>query len=146
MGRQVRFLSPSAENRSVLYHAIDRVNGRLFLLEDRKTKEKFIQLMRMQEAYSDVRVLSYVIMDNHFHLLLEVPPKKKGASVPMSDEVFLAKIKAFNSLEYYKDVKQLLARLRETGSNKAAEEVKAHPKQGDRLIIRKQGCIGGGRW
>jgi len=125
MGRQARFLSPSAESRAVLYHAIDRVNGRLFLMNERKTKEKFIQLMRMQEAYSDVRVLSYVIMDNHFHLLLEVPPKKKGAPVIMSDEAFLAKIKAFNSLEYYKDLKQLLARLRETGADKAAEEVKA---------------------
>jgi len=81
--------------------------------------------MRMHEAYTDVRVLSYVIMDNHFHLLLEVPPKKKGAPVPMSDEMFLVKIKAFNSLEYYKDVKQLLARLRECGSGKKAEEVKA---------------------
>jgi len=82
-------------------------------------------MMRSYEAYTDVRVLSYVIMDNHFHLLLEVPPKKKGAPVPMSDDVFLAKIKAFNSLEYYKDVKQLLARLREWGSDEKAEEVKA---------------------
>jgi len=97
-------LSPSAESRPVCYHAIDRVNGRVFFLQVRKTKEKFIQLKRMHEAYTDVRVLSYAIMDNHFHLLLEVPPKKKGASIPMSDETFLAKIKAFNSRDYYKDV------------------------------------------
>jgi REP element-mobilizing transposase RayT len=101
------------------------VNGRLFLLKDRKTKEKFIQLMRMHEAYTDIRVISWAIMDNHFHLLLEVPPKKKGASIPMSDEAFLAKIKAFNSQAYYTDIKQLLTRLREWGSDEKAEEVKA---------------------
>jgi len=125
MGRKARFLSPSAESRPVCYHAIDRVNGRLFLLQDRKTKEKFIQLMRKHEAYTDVRVLSYAIMDNHFHLLLEVPPKKKGAPIPMSDEIFLAKIKAFNSRDYYKDIQQLLMRLRKCGSDKAAEDLKA---------------------
>jgi REP element-mobilizing transposase RayT len=125
MGRRARFISPAAESRSVCYHAGDRVNGLLFLLKDRKTKEKFIQMMRMHEAYTDVRVLSYVIMDNHFHLLLEVPPKKKGAPVPMSDEVFLEKIKAFNSAEYYKDIKQMLGRLRESGADAAAEEIKA---------------------
>ena len=92
---------------------------------DRKAKEKFIKLMRMHESYTDVRVLSYVIMDNHFHLLLEVPPKKKGDPVAMSDEAFLAKIKAFNSLAYYTDIKQLLSRLREWGSDDKAEEVKA---------------------
>jgi len=124
MGRKSRFLSPSAEERPVLYHAIDRINGRLFLL-DREAKQMFIKMMRKYEAYTDVRVLSYAIMDNHFHLLLEVPPKKKGASVLMSDEVFLGKIKAFNSTAYYEDLKQLLERLREGGSDKAAEELKA---------------------
>jgi len=124
MGRKSRFLSPSAEERPVLYHCVDRVNGRLFLL-DRKAKGVFIKMMRRLEAYTDVRVLSYVIMDNHFHLLLEVPPKKKGAPVAMSDEVFLAKVKAFNSTEYYKDLKQMMKRFRKTGSDKAAEKLKA---------------------
>ena len=64
MGRKARFISPSAEDRPVLYHAVDRINGRLFLL-DREAKQMFIKMMRMYEAYTDVRVLSYVIMDNH---------------------------------------------------------------------------------
>jgi len=83
MGRKARFLSPSAEVRPALYHVVDRVNGRLFLLE-REAKRKFVQLMRKHEAYTGVRVLSYAVMDNHFHLLLEVPPKKKGKPVSMS--------------------------------------------------------------
>lgn len=76
MSRKARFLSPSAETLPVLYHALDRINGRLLLL-DREAKQVFIKMMRMYEAYTDVRVLSYAIMDNHFHLLLEVPPQKE---------------------------------------------------------------------
>jgi len=123
MGRKARFLSPSAEVLPVLYHAVDRINGRLFLL-DREAKQKFIQLMRMHEAYTGVRVLSYVVMDNHFHLLLEVPPKKKGEPVPMSDEEFLKRLKAFNSTAYYRDIQQMMERLRKAGSHKAADALK----------------------
>jgi len=123
MGRKARFLSPSSELKPVLYHAVDRINGRLFLL-DREAKRKFIQLMRMHEAYTGVRVLSYVVMDNHFHLLLEVPPKKKGAPVSMSDDEFLKKIKAFNSLAYYRDLKQMITKFRNDGADKAADELK----------------------
>ncbi len=77
----------------------------------------FVRMMREYEAFLEVRVLSYVIMDNHFHLLLEVPPKKKGAAVEMSDEVFLAKIQAFYPSDHYVDVRQMLARFRKGESN-----------------------------
>jgi putative transposase len=35
--------------------------------------EKFIAIMRVLEAFCGVRVLDYVIMANHFHLVCEVP-------------------------------------------------------------------------
>jgi REP element-mobilizing transposase RayT len=34
--------------------------------------------MRMQENYSGCRVLAYCVMSNHFHILLEVPPKNQS--------------------------------------------------------------------
>jgi REP element-mobilizing transposase RayT len=37
-------------------------------------KEHFRLLMRQVERFSGCRVLSYCVMTNHFHLLLEVPP------------------------------------------------------------------------
>ena len=40
-------------------------------------------------------------MDNHFHLLVEVPPKKKGEAVPMEDEEFLERLEAFTSWAYF---------------------------------------------
>ena len=85
----------------------------------------FVRMMREYETFLEVRVLSYVIMDNHFHLLVEVPPKKKGAAVDMNDEVFLAKIQAFYPKAHYVDVTQMLERFRKAKSDGAAEELKA---------------------
>ena len=123
--RQLRFLSPYHESSSSLQHVIGRTCGRDFLLSDSRTKLEFLRILRSYEEFLEVRVLSYVIMDNHFHLLLEIPPKKLGAAVPMSDERLLAKIKKFYSDQHYIDFLQMLTHLRDAGSDKAAEELKA---------------------
>jgi putative transposase len=54
------------------YHCISRVLEQKFVL-DTNEKEIFVAVMRAQEAFSGVRVLTYCIMDNHFHILVEVP-------------------------------------------------------------------------
>ncbi len=43
-------------------------------------REHFRMFMRMQENFSGCWVLSYCIMSNHFHLLLEVPPMRVGGT------------------------------------------------------------------
>ena len=70
-----RLLAPwvGEEDRSALYHTLSRIVDRQYLL-DRKGKEQFVRYMRMYEAFSGVRVLTYCIMSNHFHILVEVPP------------------------------------------------------------------------
>jgi len=42
----------------------------------------------------------------------------------MSDEEFLKKLKAFNSVAYYRDLEQMMSKLRKDGANKEAEELK----------------------
>jgi REP element-mobilizing transposase RayT len=74
----------------VLYHVISRVVDRRFVLGSEE-KEKFRTLMRMQENFTGCRVLSYCLMDNHFHLLLEVPPM---AEAGLSDEELLKRLSA----------------------------------------------------
>ena len=71
---QRRWLDPSRERCSTFYHVINRVVDRRFVLGSEE-KEKFRMFMRMAENFSGCRVLSYCVMSNHFHLLLEVPPK-----------------------------------------------------------------------
>jgi len=122
--RQKRFISPSAESTASIYHCISRVVDRDFKFGP-KEKNVFIRMMREYEAFCDVQVLAFCVMSNHFHVLLEVPPKQKGGAVAMTDEVFLAKIKAMYSHLHYMDVEQLLERLRKSGSDEAALELKA---------------------
>ncbi len=121
--RRARHISPSAEVSASIYHCIDRVVNRDHVL-GRVEKDMFVHFMRKYAAFHDVCVLSFCIMDNHFHLLVEVPPKKKGESVPMEDDEFLARLEAFASWAYYIDIKQMLERLREGSSHQAAEDLK----------------------
>jgi REP element-mobilizing transposase RayT len=69
----------------VIYHLIGRVVDRGFRLQTEE-KEQFRMLMRMMENFSGCRVLSYCVMSNHYHILLEVPPMPKGG-LP-AEEVF----------------------------------------------------------
>ena len=71
-----RWLAPWKDSRTtpVLYHVISRVVDRRLAFH-REEKEHFRKLMRMYEAFSGCRVLAYAVMGNHFHLLLEVPPR-----------------------------------------------------------------------
>ncbi len=121
---QPRFLSPYAESDSCVYHCISRVIDRQFVLKQRE-RDVFVRMMREYEAFCGVRVLSYCVMSNHFHLLVEVPPKVKGAAVAMTDAVFLRKIKTIYSGIYYRDIKQKLKRFRADGADKAALDLKA---------------------
>lgn len=56
------------------YHVVSRIVDRNFRLDDGE-KEIFRRVMRKAEAFSGVRVLTYAVMSNHFHLLVEVPER-----------------------------------------------------------------------
>ncbi len=76
--------------KPAIYHVVSRVVDRRFVFGDVE-REHFRMLMRMQENFSGCRVLSYCIMSNHFHILLEVPPMPEGG---ISDEELLKRIGA----------------------------------------------------
>jgi len=119
-----RFIPHYAQSKAVCWHLITRVVDRNFVLQ-RKEREKMIEIIRNYEFFCGVKVLSYCIMTNHLHLLVEVPPKKKGASVEISDDELLARLKRLYSPEAYRDAKWMLEHLREGESQSAAEEFKA---------------------
>jgi REP element-mobilizing transposase RayT len=50
--------------------------------------------LRMYENFTGCRLLSYCIMSNHFHILLEVPPMPQGG---ISDEELLKRLRAIYS-------------------------------------------------
>ena len=62
------------------YHCVSRVVEGRFIFQTSghgsTEAEHFIKLMRCLEAFSGIRVLTYALMSNHFHLLCEVPEPK----------------------------------------------------------------------
>jgi len=67
------------------YHVMNRVIGKEFLFTE-ECKDRFVQIMREVEAFTGVRVLTYCVMSNHFHLLVMVNDPK-----PISDKELLGR-------------------------------------------------------
>jgi putative transposase len=105
--RKARWLAGWRESagKPVLYHVISRVVDRRFALGTEE-KEKFRTLMRMQENFTGCRALSYCLMDNHFHLLLELPPMAEGG---LSDEELLKRLSAIYGEAFVAGVAKELA-------------------------------------
>ncbi|MGB6220211.1 MAG: transposase [Haloferula sp.] len=115
---QKRWISPwkdSADKPSV-YHVISRVVDRRFAFGPEE-KEKFRMFMRMAENFTGCRVLTYCVMSNHFHILLEVPPMPEAG---LADEVLFDRLRALYSKGRVAAVTEELADLRKRG-NQVAE-------------------------
>lgn len=61
----------NSKNKPVFYHCISRVVDHRYVHRTEE-KEKSRALIRMQERFTGCRVVSCCLMDNHFHILLEV--------------------------------------------------------------------------
>jgi putative transposase len=116
------FLSGFSEEVPLVMHVVSRIVDRQFLLGDEE-RETFVGMMRQYEEFCGVRVLSYCVMSNHFHILLEIPPRMDV--LELSDEDFLAKLSKIYSNVYVKEVKKLMQRLNKNQAPKAMRELKA---------------------
>jgi putative transposase len=107
MSRKGRWLAAwrKSAGKPVFYHVISRVVDRRFAF-GAEEKEKFRALMRLQEKFTGCRVVSYCLMCNHFHLLLEVPPM---ADSGLSDEELLKRLSAIYSEAFVAGVAKELA-------------------------------------
>ena len=125
--RKARWLAEwrKSAKKPVFYHVISRVVDRRFAF-GAEEKEKFRALMRLQEKFSGCRVVSYCLMCNHFHLLLEVPPMEDAG---VSDEELLKRLSAIYSEAFVAGVAKELADARtviyanETGLDNAVKAI-----------------------
>ncbi len=88
------------------YHVMSRVVDKRYIFGDLE-KEFFRITMRKLEAFTGVRVLSYCIMSNHFHLLLEVP-----SVVEIDDELLMERLRGFYSKNKMASISQEFERAR----------------------------------
>jgi len=110
MSRKARWLAEwrKSAGKPVFYHALSRIVDRRFVL-GAEEKQKFRTLMRMQEKFTGCRVTSYCLMDNHFHLLLEVPPLTDRG---LSDDGLLKRLSAIYSEAFVAEVAKELENAR----------------------------------
>ena len=94
---------------------------RRFVFGEREC-EAFRMYLRMYENFSGCRVLSYCLMSNHFHLLLEVPPMVEGG---LSDEGLLHRLSALYSEAVVAEVEGELVEARRTQNESWSAEVHA---------------------
>ena len=107
----MRFPRVKAEGQS-FYHCVSRVVDGRFIFQTTghgsAEAERFLKLMRRLEAFSGVRILTYSLMANHFHLLCEVPEPKT-----MSEAELLQRIEAGYGPARREALEQQLARWRQ---------------------------------
>ena len=99
--------------KPAIFHVVSRVVDRRFVLKDLE-REKFRTFMRMQENFSGCRILSYCLMSNHIHILLEVPPMPEEG---ISDELLLKRLAAIQSEAVVAGVAKELADARLAGND-----------------------------
>ena len=83
------------------YHCMSRVVDKRFIFGDEE-KRVFVGLMRKLEAFTGIRVLTWCVMSNHFHLLLEVPER-----IELSDEAVLERFARFRGTMARDEVVQI---------------------------------------
>jgi hypothetical protein len=104
------------------YHCVSRVVDRRFALGEEE-KDKLVECMRTYERFGGLRVISYCIMSNHFHLLVEVPQRPDAAALP-DDAGLVAKVRANLGDKLANDLEWQLELHRKQGNTSAAEELR----------------------
>jgi hypothetical protein len=104
-----------------IYHVVSRVVDRQFVFGSEE-KEHLRMLLRMYERFSGCRILSYCLMSNHIHILLEVPPGcEKGETLDLTDEELIYRLGGLYSRNQTKLVARELESARDLIAGKTPE-------------------------
>ncbi len=109
--RQPRLKAP-ANHPVAHYHCLSRVVDRQFVFGPLE-REQFVRYMREYEAFCGVRILTYCVLSNHFHLLVEVP--KRPEQLPGA-EALIEKLEGLSGHTLRAgELRQQVERLRQAG-------------------------------
>ncbi len=68
MARPLRIQYPGA-----VYHITCRGNARQDIYKDKKDRKAFLEILTNSQKIYSITIYSYVLMNNHYHLLIETP-------------------------------------------------------------------------
>ena len=68
------------------YHVISRITGQQFLVGDEE-KDVLMRLMFNVAVFSGVEILTFALMDNHFHILVKVPQAHEVNDVELVEKM-----------------------------------------------------------
>ena len=111
------------------YHVVSRIANKAFLLNNDEKKEVFVNMLHRAADFSGVDVITYVVMDNHFHLCARVP--KREGEIPESE--ILRRVGVLYGEDRQAALEKRLAGYREEGDDIAvvAELEKLRARMGD---------------
>jgi putative transposase len=101
------------------YHCMSRVIERRFVLGEVE-RERFRGLLRACERFCGVRVLTYALLSNHFHILVEVPERGEP-----EDAELVRRVGALYGGARARDLEGRLEALRERGAEQEAGTLRA---------------------
>jgi putative transposase len=113
MRKPRRFITEGEGTRH--YHVVSRIVNRDFVM-GYEEKEFFRRSMRKLEVFCGVRIITYCIMSNHFHILLEIPETDK-----LSDDDILNRMKAIYSKRVVDEFSKQLEQARQHSKNDLAD-------------------------
>ncbi len=91
------------------FHCISRVVDRRFIMGDPE-KETFLEILRKCESFYGLKVFTYCIMSNHFHILVEVPEPRDLTE----DEIF-SRVAALYPAKFVIGLRRELEAFRDAG-------------------------------
>ncbi len=107
------------EDGRAYYHCMTRVVDRQLLFNN-KEKERLRKLMRSMEIFTGVNILTHSFLDNHFHILLEVPER-----IDISDAELKRRLMAIYTEDHVKIVMGVIRGYRKADEDALAEREKA---------------------
>jgi len=119
------------------YHCLSRVVDRQFIFGDEE-REHFVILMRRLEAFLGLRVVTYCIMSNHFHLLVEEP--EEGEREQLDRDTLLRRLGFLYDQITVDTVNQEFERAAKAGDTRWEEQIldRYRARMGDVSVFMKE--------
>lgn len=100
------------------YHCLSRVVDRRMIFED-PGKEMFRRMMRQLAEFCGVRIMTYAVLGNHFHILLHVPERED-----ISDSELIRRLRILYKKAVVADFANKLKQARQSGNIQEVERLR----------------------